>query len=38
MILSILPVLHNLKDVQWLKAFMRGVGPSVIGGQALQKV
>src|ERR1700730_10464682 len=31
MMLSILPLLRKMKDVQWLKAFMRGVGPAVIG-------
>jgi chromate transporter len=31
MILSILPLLGKMKDLQWLKAFMRGVGPAVIG-------
>ena len=31
MILSILPLLNRMKDLQWLKAFMRGVGPAVIG-------
>ena len=35
MILSILPLLRKLKDMQWLKAFMRGVGPSVIGALAV---
>jgi chromate transporter len=30
MVLSILPVLRRMKDLQWLKAFMRGVAPAVI--------
>jgi len=35
MILSILPLLRRIKDLQWLKAFMRGIGPSVIGALAV---
>src|SRR5262252_1545725 len=31
MILSILPLLGKMKDLQWLKAFMRGMSPAVIG-------
>jgi len=31
MMLTILPLLRRMKDLQWLKAFMRGVGPAVIG-------
>jgi chromate transporter len=31
MVLSILPLLRRMKDLQWLKAFMRGVAPAVIG-------
>lgn len=31
MMLSILPVLNKMKDLQWLKAFMRGVSSAVIG-------
>jgi chromate transporter len=38
MILSILPLLRKIKDLQWLKAFMRGVGPSVIGALAVSLV
>jgi chromate transporter len=35
MILSIVPLLNKMKDLQWLKAFMRGVGPAVIGALAV---
>jgi chromate transporter len=35
MILSILPLLRKFEALQWLKAFMRGVGPSVIGALAV---
>jgi chromate transporter len=38
MILSILPLLRKVKDLQWLKAFMRGVAPSVIGALAVSLV
>jgi chromate transporter len=38
MILSVLPVLRRTQDLQWLKAFMRGVGPSVIGALAVSLV
>lgn len=38
MILSILPLLRRMKDVQWLKAFMRGVSPAVIGALAVSLV
>jgi chromate transporter len=38
MILSILPLLRKMQDLQWLKAFMRGVGPSVIGALAVSLV
>src|SRR6516162_5723515 len=38
MILSILPLLNRMKDLQWLKAFMRGVGPAVIGALAVSLV
>jgi chromate transporter len=31
MILSILPLLQRMQDLAWLRAFMRGVGPAVIG-------
>ena len=35
MMLSILPLLRKLEDLQWLRAFMRGVGPAVIGALAV---
>jgi chromate transporter len=38
MMLSILPVLHRMQDLQWLKAFMRGVGPAVIAALAVSLV
>jgi chromate transporter len=38
MMLSILPLLRKMKDLQWLKAFMRGVGPAVIGALAVSLV
>jgi chromate transporter len=38
MILSIVPLLTKMKDLQWLKAFMRGVGPAVIGALAVSLV
>ena len=38
MMLSILPLLKRMKDLQWLKAFMRGVGPAVIGALAVSLV
>src|SRR5262249_19532478 len=38
MILSILPLLNKMKDLQWLTAFMRGVGPAVIGALAVSLV
>jgi chromate transporter len=31
MILTILPVLQRMQNTEWLQAFMRGVGPAVIG-------
>ncbi|MBI4204983.1 MAG: chromate efflux transporter [Betaproteobacteria bacterium] len=31
LMLSIIPALNRVKQVTWLKAFMRGVGPAVIG-------
>jgi chromate transporter len=34
MMLSVLPLLKKLGDLQWLKAFMRGAGPAVIGALA----
>lgn len=34
MMLSILPLLKKLGDLKWLKAFMRGAGPAVIGALA----
>ena len=38
MILSILPLLQKINDLQWLQAFMRGVGPAVIGALAVSLV
>jgi chromate transporter len=38
MILSILPLLQKIKDLQWLRAFMRGVAPAVIGALAVSLV
>jgi chromate transporter len=38
LILSILPLLRRMKDLQWLKAFMRGVGPAVISTLAVALV
>jgi len=38
MILSILPLLNKMNDLRWLKAFMRGVGPAVIGALAVSLV
>ncbi len=38
MMLSILPLLRKMKDLQWLKAFMRGVGPAVIGALAVSLI
>jgi chromate transporter len=35
MMLSILPLLQKMRDLQWLRAFMRGVGPAVIGALAI---
>jgi chromate transporter len=35
MMLSVLPLLRKLKELQWLRAFMRGVGPAVIGALAV---
>jgi chromate transporter len=35
MMLLVLPLLRKLKDLQWLRAFMRGVGPAVIGALAV---
>src|SRR5215472_12449055 len=31
MILTILPLLQRMQNTEWLQAFMRGVGPAVIG-------
>jgi chromate transporter len=31
MILSILPLLQRMQNLAWLQAFMRGIGPAVIG-------
>ena len=33
--LSILPVLQRMQNVAWLQAFMRGIGPAVIGALAV---
>jgi chromate transporter len=38
MVLSILPLLRRMKDLQWLKAFMRGVAPAVIGALGVSVV
>jgi chromate transporter len=38
MVLSILPVLRRMKDLKWLKAFMRGVAPAVIGALGVSVV
>jgi chromate transporter len=38
MMLSVLPLLRRLKELQWLRAFMRGVGPAVIGALAVSLV
>jgi chromate transporter len=38
MILSILPLVRGMQDLQWLRAFMRGVGPAVIGALAVSLV
>jgi chromate transporter len=38
MILSILPLLGKIKDLQWLKAFVRGLGPAVISALAVSLV
>jgi chromate transporter len=38
MVLSILPVLRRMKDLLWLRAFMRGVAPAVIGVLAVSVV
>ncbi len=35
MILSILPLLQRMQSVAWLQAFMRAVGPAVIGSLAV---
>lgn len=35
MMLSIIPVLRRVKQTAWLKAFMRGVGPAVIGATSV---
>ncbi len=35
MMLSILPMLKRMGNLAWLKAFMRGVGPAVIGALAV---
>ena len=38
MMLTILPALRKMGDLAWLKAFMRGVGPAVIGALAVSLV
>jgi chromate transporter len=38
MILSILSLLRRMKDLQWLRAFMRGAAPAVIGALAVSLV
>jgi len=38
MMLSVLPLLRKLKNLQWLRAFMRGVGPAVIGALAVSLI
>ncbi len=38
MVLSILPLLRRMKDLQWLRAFMRGVAPAVIGALGVSVV
>jgi len=35
MMLTVLPLLRKLRDLQWLKAFMRGIAPAVIGALAV---
>jgi chromate transporter len=35
MILSILPALRRMQNLAWLQAFMRGIGPAVIGALAV---
>ncbi|MBO0759191.1 MAG: chromate transporter [Bradyrhizobiaceae bacterium] len=35
MMLAITPLLRKVKDLQWLKAFMRGVAPAAIGALAV---
>jgi chromate transporter len=35
MMLSVLPLLRKMRDLHWLRAFMRGVGPAVIGALAV---
>jgi chromate transporter len=35
MMLAVLPLLQKMKDLQWLRAFMRGVCPAVIGALAV---
>src|SRR6266700_2513731 len=38
MVLSILPLLRRMKDLLWLRAFMRGVAPAVIGALGVSVV
>ena len=35
MMLSVLPLLRRMNNVEWLRAFMRGVTPAVIGALAV---
>jgi chromate transporter len=35
MILSVLPLLQRMQNLAWLQAFMRGIGPAVIGALAV---
>jgi chromate transporter len=35
MILSVLPLLQRTQNLAWLQAFMRGIGPAVIGALAV---
>jgi chromate transporter len=38
MMLAVLPLLQKMRDLLWLKAFMRGVGPAVIGALAVSLI
>jgi len=35
MMLTVLPLLRRMNELRWLRAFMRGVGPAVIGTLAV---